>query len=91
MDAAVDYNRAMTRAIKERAIVGPAGRVTIEHSDLPEGSIAEVIVLVDDTVKDPTPGPRGMSSFVGALKGQFADASQADAHVRELRDEWDAQ
>jgi len=28
----------MVRAIKERTVVGPAGRVVIDHSDLPEGS-----------------------------------------------------
>ena len=38
----------MVRAIKESTVVGAGGRVIIDHSDLPEGSSAKVIVLVDD-------------------------------------------
>ena len=79
----------MVRAIKESTVVGPGGRVVIDRSDLPEGSSAEVIVLVDDrTVVDSQP-PRSLCSYVGAMKGQFQSAADADAHVRELRDEWD--
>lgn len=79
----------MVRAIKERIVVGPAGRVTIDRSDLPEGSSAEVIVLVDDSPAAGQPSPRSLSSYIGAMKGQFQSAADADAYVRELRDEWD--
>jgi len=79
----------MVRAIKECTVVGPAGRVVIDHSDLPEGSSAEVIVLVDDRTAVDSQVPRSPSSYVGAMKGQFKSAADADAHVRELRDEWD--
>jgi hypothetical protein len=79
----------MVRAIRQRTIVGPAGRVVIDRSDLPQGSPAEVIVVVDEqTVVDRhTPAP--LSSYIGAMRGQFKTAADADAYVRELRDEWD--
>ncbi len=80
--------RAMVRAIKERAIVGPAGRVVIDRSDLPEGSFAEVIVLVDDQ-NTGGQAPRPLISYLGALKDQFKSVDDADAYIRELRDEWD--
>jgi hypothetical protein len=79
---------AMVRAIKECIVVGPAGRVVIDHSDLPEGSSAEVIVLVDDQTVVDSQAPRSLSSYVGAMKGQFKSAADADAYVRELREEW---
>ena len=78
----------MVRAIKERTVVGPAGRVVIDHSDLPEGSSAEVIVLVDDQAVTSPQAPRPLSSYIGAMKGQFKSAADADAYIRELRDEW---
>jgi len=76
----------MVRAIKERAIVGPAGRVVIDRSDLPEGSFAEVIVLVDDQATADQ-ARRPLTSYICALKGQFKSAVDADAYIRELRDE----
>jgi hypothetical protein len=79
----------MVRAIRERTVVGPSGRVVIDRSDLPEGTSAEVIVLVDDHIAAGTSLPRPLVSYIGAMKGQFASASDADAHLRSIRDEWD--
>lgn len=76
----------MVRAIKERTVIGPAGRVIIDHSDLPEGSAAEVIVLVDDQTA--VQSLRPLTSYIGAMKGQFPSAGEADGYIRELRDEW---
>jgi hypothetical protein len=78
----------MVRALREQTVVGPAGRVVIDRSDLPEGSRAEVIVLVDDSPINGASG-RSLASYVGALKGQFATVEAADAYLRELRDEWE--
>jgi hypothetical protein len=82
------YTYTMVRAIKERAIIGPAGRVVIDHSDLPEGSAADVIVMVDDQTIIAQPA-RPLASYVGALKNQFNSPADADAYLRELRDEWE--
>jgi hypothetical protein len=79
----------MVRAIRERIVIGQAGRVTIDRSDLPEGSPAEVIVLVDDGMPPQASAPRSLSSFIGTMKGQFPSTVDADAHLRQLRDEWD--
>lgn len=64
-------------------------RVVIDRSDLSEGSSAEVIVLVDDQTVTGPQALRALTSYVGALKGQFNSAADADAYIRELRDEWD--
>jgi hypothetical protein len=80
---------AMVRAIRERTVVGPAGRVVIDRSDLPEGTSAEVIVLVDEQAASNASTPRPLSSYIGALKGQFASDADADAYIRQLRNEWD--
>ncbi len=79
----------MVRAIKKRAVVGPAGRIVIDRSDLPEGSSAEIIVLVDDQTAAGPQAPHPLASYVGALKGQFDSAADVDAYIRQLRDEWD--
>lgn len=79
----------MVRAIKERTVIGPAGRVVIDRSDLPEGSFAEVIVLVDDRTIGQSNSMRPLSSYIGSMKGQFNSTADADAYLRELRDEWD--
>jgi hypothetical protein len=81
----------MAQALKQRVRIGAGGRVEIGRSELPEGSFAEVIVVLDD---EPVPGsavspPRPLSSFLGACRGQFKSADEADAYLRQLRDEWD--
>lgn len=78
----------MVQAIKQRITVGAGGRIQIDHTDLPEGRTAEVIVLLDDPTAV-NPPARSLSSLFGACQGQFASAEEADAYVRNLRDEWD--
>ena len=43
--------------------------------------------FADAAETDPPPVP--LTSLIGACAGQFASAEEADAYVRELRDEWD--
>ena len=80
----------MVRALRTRAIVGPAGRVSIDHSDLPEGSPAEVIVLIDDT-SGASKSSRPLASYLGALEGQFGSSDEVETYLSRLRDEWDRQ
>jgi hypothetical protein len=77
----------MVRAIQERVTVGPAGRVIVDKTGLAEGSVADVILLVNDIAHQESPRP--LSTFVGILRGQFHDATQADAHLEDLRKDWD--
>ena len=83
----------MVRAIKQRVTVGAGGRVQIDHSELPEGRTAEVIVLLDDSeaaASPPAEGvPRPAGSYFGACRGQFKSVEEADAYLRGLRDEWE--
>lgn len=81
----------MVQALKQRVRIGANGRVEIGRSELPEGRLADVIVVLDDqpsalTESEPL---RPLSSFLGVCKGQFRSAEEADAYVRALRDEWD--
>jgi hypothetical protein len=80
----------MGRTIKERVIIGKGGRIEISRPDLPEGMTAEVTIVVDVPTNGdaPTTGPT-LSSLLGACKGQFNSPEEADAYLRELRDEWD--
>jgi hypothetical protein len=77
----------MVQALKQRITIGAGGRVQIDHTDLPEGRAAEVIVLLEEPA---SPAARPLSSLFGAWKGQFASPEEVDAYVRELRDEWES-
>jgi hypothetical protein len=81
----------MVQALKQRVTIGAGGRVQIDASDLPEGRTAEVIVLVEEApvASKPEARPTRLSDFIGKAKGSFASAEEADAYIRELRDEWD--
>jgi hypothetical protein len=81
----------MSRTIKERVTIGKGGRIEISRTDLPEGLTAEVTVVVDApaTNGDAVANAPTLSSLLGACKGQFNSPEEADAYLRELRDEWD--
>lgn len=72
--------------IKEHVTVGKDGRIEIFRPELPEGSTAEVTIVADEPAAS---GSRPLSSLLGACKGQFASPEEADAYLRELREEWD--
>jgi hypothetical protein len=78
----------MVQAFKEHVIVGPSGRVLIDRTSLPEGTRAEVIVLVDPAGVG-TPAPVYFSDLIGRAQGSFASAEEADVFIRQQRDEWD--
>jgi hypothetical protein len=72
----------MVLALKEQVIVGPAGRIVIDRTDLPEGSTAEVIVVAKAPAVD---HPTRLSDVVGKAKGQFPSSADADAYLNALR------
>lgn len=76
----------MTQAIRERATIGPGGRVEIRHPDLPVGEEVDVILLVEIRGTQPTP----MTSFLGQGKGCFGSAEEIDAFLESERDAWDS-
>lgn len=84
----------MVRALKDRVIVGAGGRIEIAQSDLAQGTEAEVIVLVEEPARSPASmqqhsESRPLTEFFGACRGMFNSAEEADAYVRELREDWE--
>ncbi len=74
----------MTQAVRQKTVLGPGGKVELPHTGLPEGSVAEVIVLLED----PPPVKRPLMAFWGTAKGTYDSLEDATAFIRELRDEW---
>jgi len=73
----------MLSGIRQKVMVQPGGMIQIHASELPEGAIVEVIVLLD-----PPAGNEGRSlvSFIGAGQGSFATSQEADEFIRRERD-----
>ncbi len=79
----------MVQALKQQVTIGPAGRVVIDRSNLPEGARAEVIILLaEESPRKPASSTR-LADLIGKAGRSFASAQEADAFIRELRDEWD--
>ena len=76
----------MLQAIRREAVVGPGGAINVHAPELPEGTLAEVILLVKEP---PTVQPPSLASMVGSGSGLFKSVEEVDRYIRELRDEWD--
>ena len=72
-------------AIRQRVTVQPGGVIELRSSELPPGSQADVIVLLETSPAPEQP----LASFIGAGKGCFSDAAEVDAFIRAERDAWD--
>ena len=80
----------MVQAIRKRVRVQAGGVVSVQDAGLPEGAEAEVIVLLGEAAESDDPeGLPSLESMFGAAKGVFRTPEEADAYLRELRDEWD--
>lgn len=74
----------MVTAVKQIVTIQEGGRVEVTSAELPEGRLAEVIVLVDQLAP-----PKSYLSLFGTGKGGFATPEEADAFLRKERDSWD--
>jgi hypothetical protein len=74
----------MVRAIKQHVFVQPGGLIEIRRPELPAGTAAEVIVMVEDGLTPPPP----LTSLFGKAKGSFKSGEEADAFLRAERDAW---
>ncbi len=75
----------MLEAIRERATVRPGGVLELRHPELPAGTQAEVIIMVERSDVAPPP----LADFVGKAKGCFSSGAEVDAFVRAERDSWE--
>lgn len=75
----------MLRAIRERVTIKPGGMIEIHRPELPVGTEAEVIIMVEQPAVELPP----LASFVGKGKGCFSSAAEVDAFIRAERDQWE--
>lgn len=58
-------------------------------SELSEGAIVEVIVLLQDSGELAQETARSLTSLIGPDSGSFATPKGADQFIRQERDAWD--
>jgi hypothetical protein len=75
----------MTQTIREHVRVVQEGKIEIHNPALSVGTMAEVIVHVEQPAVEAPP----LTSFLGRGKGCFTDAAEADAFLRAERESWD--
>ncbi len=75
----------MTQAIREHVKVVQEGKIEIHNPALAVGTLAEVIVLVEQAPVEDQP----LVSFLGRGKGCFKGADEVDAFLRAERESWD--
>lgn len=75
----------MIQAIKERVTVKAGGKIELCLPELPTGTEAEVVILIEQPAGERLP----LASFVGKGKGCFANAEEVDAFLRAERDAWE--
>jgi hypothetical protein len=76
----------MLSGIRQKAVVQPGGIVELQSSDLPEGAIVEVIVLLESE----TQPSKTLASLIGAARGNFATPEEVDQFIRQAREAWDS-
>ena len=74
----------MITATRQTVIVKPGGKIDIRDPQLPDGAVAEVIVLLTET-----PGEAlSLASLIGAARGSFATPEDVDEFLNRERDSW---
>jgi hypothetical protein len=81
-------NYAEKEAMRTRVTVGKDGHIDVPRVDLPEGTEAEVVVVVKfaHEVKETL----SLLELRGMGKGVFGTPEEADAYLRAERDAWDS-
>ncbi len=74
---------SVTHAWRQRAIVRSGGIIEIHTPELAPGTEAEVIVLVEDQLQEPSP----LTDLIGIGRGVYGTADEIDAYLNRLRDE----
>ncbi len=80
----------MIKAIKRRGIVGKDGKIEIQISELPEGTIVEIIVSVEPTEQDATEYLLSTEANRSQLLQALQSAENPDNLVVVTPDEWNA-
>jgi len=77
----------MLNAIREKVTVKAGGKIVIQSPELVEGTMADVIVMVDQPTIEPPP----ISSYFKVKKGKgaFKSSKEVDEFIRAERDAWE--
>lgn len=78
----------MLNAIRQQAIVKPGGVIELTLPELSEGTLVEVIVLIENSDQLDQASP-SLTNLIGTAPDSFATPEEADQFIREQRDEWD--
>ncbi|MBF6594328.1 MAG: hypothetical protein IVW51_07770 [Thermaceae bacterium] len=72
-------------AVKQKVLVQKGGRIELNAPELPEGSTAEVIVLLETNEVLPM-----LESLLGKARGNFPSPQEADEFTLRERDAWES-
>lgn len=81
----------MTRIITERIKVKTGGVVEMCYPELPEGFVADVILIVESSRSSETDQSSvlNLSGMFGASSGMFQTQEGADKYLLELHEDWE--
>ena len=80
--------KPMTKALQVKTTVLPGHRIEIQSPELPEGTAATVIVVLDEAAQSPKlPWSEIVKGYPGGKL--FKTAKEVDDYIREERDSWE--
>ncbi|HNR33123.1 MAG TPA: hypothetical protein PKI11_19690 [Candidatus Hydrogenedentes bacterium] len=77
----------MKEALRRQVIIGKGGHIEIPPVDLPEGTEAELVLLVH--LAGEYKRTSSIMDMRGLLRGTYGTAREADAYLRAERDSWE--
>lgn len=77
----------MSETIRREVTIGKNGTINLPPLDLPEGTRADLILIVHP--KESTKPIRSLTDMIGAGRGIYGTREEIDAYIRAERDSWD--
>jgi len=75
----------METALRQRALVKPGGVIEIRSPELPEGAVAEVIVILETAGRDSLGWPEGFFEQLAGSLPDFPDIEpEGDGEIQSL-------
>jgi len=69
--------------LRQRVVVGQGGRIPVPDLDLPAGTVAEAVILVENAA----PGPHSTRDMLGSGPGCYESPEEAVRFLRRQREE----
>lgn len=77
----------MLNGLRRKVTVKPGGLIEFRSPELPDGAVADVIVILESPAEQPK---SSLVSLIGAAKGSFATPLEVDEFIRQEREAWDS-